>query len=349
MFKRCFLSIGLGIFVCLATLALAVPQGNEGDEPNSPDAQERGIWIETKADHLTAQFCIGGGNQYSEEADQDKKRTKYGIGEFLTLTVMGKEILIGEEDKIEWEIEDKFGVVQASQDADALKGRKIYIVFRTDVIRGGEVVFTAKTQLKTARITLNVVFPAGISASHIPINGQAGTEASFPDAPFVVLTDNENIAGASMLLRLVVTPLDVSFKGLGVIERDAESPRIIRPMQPARSIALGHILKGTVFEVTETNFICNDRVGTHYTRAVLGDFVMNGLIMPQEWEWLCNWNVADAENGNPNQGLISGEPYVQWFFYEALDAGAIFKATVTKFGRTSTRENTPTLSPINFQ
>lgn len=303
MFKRCFLSIGLGIFVCLATLALAVPQGNEGDEPNSPDAQERGIWIETKADHLTAQFCIGGGNQYSEEADQDKKRTKYGIGEFLTLTVMGKEILIGEEDKIEWEIEDKFGVVQASQDADALKGRKIYIVFRTDVIRGGE----------------------------------------------VVLTDNENIAGASMLLRLVVTPLDVSFKGLGVIERDAESPRIIRPMQPARSIALGHILKGTVFEVTETNFICNDRVGTHYTRAVLGDFVMNGLIMPQEWEWLCNWNVADAENGNPNQGLISGEPYVQWFFYEALDAGAIFKATVTKFGRTSTRENTPTLSPINFQ
>lgn len=62
MFKRGFLSIGLGIFVCLATLALAVPQGNEGDEPNSPDDQQRGIWIEPKAEKLTAQYYIDNEN-----------------------------------------------------------------------------------------------------------------------------------------------------------------------------------------------------------------------------------------------------------------------------------------------
>lgn len=358
---RNFLGRIICIFVCLATLALAVPQGLEGDEPSSPDDQQRGIWIEPRAEKLTAQFYIDGGVDGAEAAEENRKRTKYGIGESLTLTVAGKPNLIGDESEITWHIKDTDSMVTPMEEENLVGTKELKIVFKDSVPHDGTVVVTVTThpriqagvqpQPQTAQITLAVIFPKDIFAKHIPANGQLGTDVPFSENDRLIpLAFLPQLVGTGMLLALTVMPTDVSFEGLHAIERDAGSPLVILPTGEGKT-TLGKRHKPNVrnIEILETHYFTRDLARWVCAIPWLILQIEKGLEFPQQWQWKCNWNIVEAEAGDTDQGLISGKSYIQEFFCEATATPNVYKAKITKFGKSATRENTSPRGLIKFE
>ncbi|MCC8148780.1 hypothetical protein [Akkermansia sp.] len=235
--------------------------------------------IKTKTESLSANFHLGKTND--EEAD--RKRTKIGIGETVTLTLTGKPK--GDISKLKWEITsgEKYAKLRKKSNGsvetqlrantdikwpNGIPDKSTFDVTVTVTTSDGIVVPT----------TLTIALPTHFEAEHL--NG--GT-------PYRKIS--KFYVGATAVLLLTLQPTDVSFEHIKIIERDLGS----KPAKHVLDSETGHTGNGV-----DKALHCNNqnRIRDRLLYSTREAFITDVIACPTEWLWKCSWR-QHTKNGGP--------------------------------------------------
>ncbi len=193
----------------------------------------QGLKIESKTEECSADYYIAKEEGQNPDEDEDKKRTCVGIGERVTLTLTGKQALIGENKDIRWTLEDgaHLGSLEGMTDGE----REVTLVINDDLSpktlgnnnRIKVWAYCSKTQqMPDKPLKLEVCLPTHITGKHRKKEGggrgMIADAAKFPGFPTDQAQDRGK-PGASAQLELTIHPTNVNFKNIHVIEKDADA------------------------------------------------------------------------------------------------------------------------------
>lgn len=296
----------------------------------TPETDNRALYIESKTEVASAQCMIDGGNE-----EDDKKRTDVGIGEKVNLTLTGKRLKEVDLDSIEWSMEpDSLAIIKKSKE----EKNKATLTINKDITQNTTLNILIKTNLdeelpERKPLILKIFIPSDIKATHKGerISGCARDGEK----------DN---AGASTVLDLTLHPLKVSFSNIAFIER-AKDPEGFKP---------AHVPGAVLFRPTATNkAIPGDHIGWKFKPGIRLAQLQNSKL-PAPFSWACGWYVRSDDK---DCLLIHGKTYPQDFQFtydgKETDENAPtkglqnVKVTVSKFGCTVTRSTAGQALHIN--
>lgn len=129
----------------------------------TPETDNRALYIESKTEVASAQCMIDGGNE-----EDDKKRTDVGIGEEVNLTLTGKRLKEVDLDSIEWSMEpDSLATIEKSEDGD----NQAVLTINKNVTENKTLTIRVKTNLdeelpERKPLILKIFIPSDIKATH---------------------------------------------------------------------------------------------------------------------------------------------------------------------------------------
>lgn len=331
--------------VCLWGALLAWPcwAVAEDEEPM------QGLVIESKTDECSADYYLAreeGGNL--DEAE-DKKRTRVGMGETVTLTLTGKQALIGRDEDIRWSLEDGR---QLGEFVGMTRGKRKVTLEISNELKPSMVQYnntikvraysTSTQQMPDKPFKIQVFLPACITAKHKRKEGGGrgviADAQKFPGFPTDGNADRGK-PGASAQLELTIHPTDVNFTKIRVIEKDADARDKTFPPLGGR-----HFPGEGWAEISNGKRII-DTIGWKKTMA----FVQSNLSTEepeQKWEWVCKRYVQSLLH----QDLFVLNQVIQQFKVRWVDPGsrnAVY-AWISKFGcqvERDSRQGTHAFSP----
>lgn len=130
----------------------------------TPETDNRALYIESKTEVASAQCMIDGGNQ-----EDDKKRTDVGIGEKVNLTLTGKRLKEVNLGSIEWSMEpDSLATIKKSNK----EKNQATLTINTDITENTTISIRVKTNLdeelpESKPLILKIFIPSDIKATQI--------------------------------------------------------------------------------------------------------------------------------------------------------------------------------------
>lgn len=245
-------------------------------------------------------------NATEEEKKTDKERTRIGIGEEVTITLISKKpSLLEPKDKIQWKVkkgeellENKLERIEEKPESASF--RISPYLTKEQIEKAKEVIIEVKTQQEIALpepITFEVVFPQQLTAEHETLQGLVGgspaLDMGFPG-------DGSPRAAASAELIVSVHPLDVCYEGIWIIEKDEGF------VGSTGSLAGPHNADSIWSVNNENRFGKHDNIGAEFTIAELNS--IKGLdennqpvykhLYPNEFTWNCLFKTYKLSNIN---------------------------------------------------
>lgn len=308
--------------------------------PARSDEEQPKVEIESEPVEFAADLLIAyasGKIPSDEERAQERKRTRFGAGETVTLKLSGKKAVIGNPDTLKWTIEEGKGdqwatIITKKQNpellTDAMLTIKPDLVFEpsepsdpenelgdTPFQTEGTInvqVFQQKDGEKNliAEKEFTAVLPNKITAEHEgrPISAQDDQETG---ARFAKDGDWDPV-GASAVLKLTYHPTDVSFHKLATIEVDHGFKRKGQNLHLIPPALLDvHMPTATASLLSEQNGR-TDYIGTRKSVAK-----MNGALpwLPVGFTWICGFYTA-PENGGADERVARIGIYEQKIFFD---------------------------------
>lgn len=250
----------------------------------------QGLEIKSETEECSADYYLAKEEGKDPDEGDDKKRTCVGMGEKVTLTLTGKQALIGEDEDIRWTLEDGTHLGGFRGMTDGM--RKVTLVINEDlspqtVGNNSTIkiwVYCSKTQqMPDKPLKLEVCLPTHITGKHRKKEGggrgMIADAEKFPGFPTDQAKDRGK-PGASAQLELTIHPTKVNFQNIHVIEKDADAKDKTFPSLGGRH------RPGTGWSQIDPGNRIIDTIGWEKTM----DEVKAGLspdAPEQEWEWLC--------------------------------------------------------------
>ena len=262
----------------LCAFALLISWNAETAKAQDDAGYSGALKINTKTESLSADFHLG----HTRDEEIDRKRTRIGIGETVTLTLTGKPK--GYISKLQWEITEgkqyaklkkkSNGSVEtqlrASSDIKWPNGTPDKSTF--------DVTVTVTTSDGiTVPCTLTIVLPTHFEAEHL--NG--GT-------PYRKIS--KFYVGATAVLLLTLQPTDVSFGHIKIIERDLGSS----PAKHVLDSETGHTGNGVDKAIRCSN---QNRIKDRLLYSTRESFITDAIACPAEWLWKCSWRQHTKSGG----------------------------------------------------
>lgn len=275
-----------------------------------PATNDRSLYIESETKAVSPQCLIDQGDQ-----DEDRKRTKVGIGEVVTLTLNGKRVKDVDSDSLEWSLEpENAASIEKSND---------------DINQA-----TLKVRVKTSLddelperepSVFSILVPSDIKAEHSGKRVEKHPQDKEKDRP-----------GASSKLVVTFLPLTVSFSNISIMER-AEDPEGFKPV---------HTPGKLLMRPNALNAHHHDNIGWRWDKEkdIRLQHLQN-MKLPYSFSWTCGWYVR---NDGKDCCKIGNDAYSQDFSFEYEDERETnkdsptrglknIKVSITKFGCTVTR------------
>ena len=275
-----------------------------------PATDDRSLYIESETKAVSPQCLIDQGDQ-----DEDRKRTKVGIGEVVTLTLNGKRVKDVDSDSLEWSLEpENAASIEKSND---------------DINQA-----TLKVRVKTSLddelperepSVFSILVPSDIKAEHSGKRVEKHPQDKEKDRP-----------GASSKLVVTFHPLAVSFSNISIMER-AEDPEGFKPV---------HTPGKLLMRPNALNAHHHDNIGWRWDKEkdIRLQHLQN-MKLPYSFSWTCGWYVRDD---GKDCCKIGNDTYSQDFSFEYEDERETnkdsptrglknIKVSITKFGCTVTR------------
>ncbi len=257
-----------------------------------------------------------------EEKKKDKERREIGMGETVTLTLVGKPQLIGDVSQVKWLIEKGGNLAYFNGPTTGTK--TVSLIVRNNLKEKGEI--KIKVVMGNGRwleLALSAIIPTGIEAKHRRKSyDRANPDFNKRGVPSLTVDGDQVNAGASAYLELTFLPKNVSFQGIQIIERDKGCV----PAPASGRLATKHNPNPNPLSPNNKNRLF-DNIGCVGSIVSLRKFVL-----PQDWVWKCDWN--SYANGNDITTIRSVD---QSFHYGWVLLNDTATTTVSKFGCSVTR------------
>lgn len=324
--------------------------------PARSDEEQPKVEIESEPEDFAADLLIAyaaGKMPSEEEREQERKRTRFGAGERVTLKLSGKKAVIGDPKTLKWIIEEGKGDQWATittQGDDPTLLVNVALTIKPDLsFKSSEPndpenelgdtpfqtegtinvqVFQQKDGKKNliAEKEFTAVLPNKITAEHEgrPISAQDGEEGS----KFAKDGDWDPV-GASAVLKLTYHPTDVSFHKLATIEVDHGFKRKGQNL---------HLIPPELLDVhmptATASFLSKQNGRTDYIGTRKSVAKMNRALpwLPVGFTWICGFYTA-PENGGADDRVARIGIYEQKIFFDDKKNKDVkrVEASVSKF------------------
>lgn len=288
--------------------------------------------IKSQTELWSANYYING--ELEKDREEDRKRTSIGIGEKITLLLIGKPK--GKLDELEWSVEGN-GFLQT--DFDQFKGKeKIELTAKQELIEDTSIKIRAKTSEGFQKeITINIKVPVEIKGEKF--------EGAFvgSDGKTINTKDYKRKKGQHGIIGFIevtLFPTDVSFKKINAIERDGglEWPGKANG-EPKPKLASGHGGAGAnhLIKIRDKNN-CYDFVSEVSDLVGILNTIRDSKMNPQIFWWECRFFVHLM---NENKDLILLDTSNQKFHIEAIsrfNTKTIIEKLGVKFERNSNED-----------
>lgn len=287
-----------------------------------PTTDDRSLYIESETKVASPQCLIDQGDQ-----DEDRKRTKVGIGEVVTLTLNGKRVKDVDSASLEWSLEpENAASIEKSNDDINQAALKI----SSNLTQNTTLKVRVKTNLdeelpEREPSVFSILVPSDIKAEHSGKRVEKYPQDKEKDRP-----------GASSKLVVTFLPLTVSFSNISIMER-AEDPEGFKPV---------HTPGKLLMRPNALNAHHHDNIGWRWDKEkdIRLQHLQN-MKLSYSFSWTCGWYVrADGKDCCK----IGNDTYAQDFSFEYEDERETneksptrglknIKVSITKFGCTVTR------------
>lgn len=291
------------------------------------------LTIESTTENCSARCKINSGNE-----EEDKKRTKIGIGETVTLPVTGKNVDQSPKD-IEWEILSGNDLI--TRTSNTTKEVVTFTFTATlNLKQQATVSIQAKLQdLKSKPITFTIVPPEGVEAQHSFYNGKLGCPIPLFDEQGNIIAwysndiDNSQVS-VSAFLEVTVLPIDVNFQDVPIIENphhdDSNQGVIVYPGFYS-TLAFRHNPNPEPFYPDEKNMF-NDGIGFQSSTEHIIE-IADKHLHPQKFSYVCSYHVKEIKG---NQ--IGKETILQTVSIFTPDDGVGVIVSITKMNRSVSKQ-----------
>ena len=235
-----------------------------------PATNDRSLYIESETKAVSPQCLIDQGDQ-----DEDRKRTKVGIGEVVTLTLNGKRVKDVDLDSLEWSLEpENAASIEKSNDDINQATLKI----NRDLTQNTTLKVRVKTSLddelpEREPSVFSILVPSDIKAEHSGKRVEKHPQDKEKDRP-----------GASSKLVVTFLPLTVSFSNISIMER-AEDPEGFKPV---------HTPGKLLMRPNALNAHHHDNIGWRWDKEkdIRLQHLQN-MKLPYSFSWTCGWYVRN--------------------------------------------------------
>ncbi len=246
------------------------------------EENEEGLQIESATEELSADIHIAKeeGKKPPRSEAEDRKRSNLGIGEFVVLSLTGKPFLIGDTEKLEWEVINGKKLVHFVGKHQGVKTVKFQVSPYVKEVENITIQVRTVTN-REKKIEFQVFLPQQdingkqqLSAQHAknPKTGKRGyDEWNFEAFP----TETECCAK----LEITLHPTNVSFRHLEILETHLQNIP-----DPLPELADGHRPLEIASDVNHRNVFI-DNIGSPKTMNRCKD-------LPKEWRWLTKFSTS---------------------------------------------------------
>lgn len=287
-----------------------------------PTTDDRSLYIESETKFVSPQCLIDQGDQ-----DEDRKRTKVGIGEVVTLTLNGKRVRDVDPDSLEWSLEPENAASIEKSNDDI---NQATLTISRNLTEDTNLKVRVKTSLdeklpEREPSVFSILIPSDIKAEHSGKRVEKHPQDKEKDRP-----------GASSKLVVTFHPLAVSFSNISIMER-AEDPEGFKPV---------HTPGKLLMRPNALNAHHHDNIGWRWDKEkdIRLQHLQN-MKLPYSFSWTCGWYVRDD---GKDCCKIGNDTYSQDFSFEYEDERETnkdsptrglknIKVSITKFGCTVTR------------
>lgn len=340
MFTRFFSSLSFfPLLFCLLAVSFSTGLLRAANEPDDDmeETEEEAygpLQIKSRTELCSADYYIKGGTE--EDQEEDKKRKNIGIGENITLLLIGKPK--GNIKELVWNIKGE-GFQQT--ETDPFKGsQQITLTARKDLTKDARVTITAQTsEGKQAKITVNIRIPKKMTKEKYEGHMNLGNGFSANTADFNIPQGEHGVWG---FIKVTLFPTDVSFQGIKVIERDGGlmwDGKNGKPPQPKPELAAEHTTCNMAAPIQEKNNFY-DMVGDNRDIGEVLETIRESKHNPQQFWFVCNFHIHWGEGGKGSEekdSIFLGTTN-QKYHIEAVDQHTT-KTVVEKFGFTFKRNS----------
>lgn len=321
----CFLVVS---FSCILLWAENEPD----DDIEETEEESYGpLQIKSRTELCSADYYIKEGGEADRE--EDRKRKNIGVGENITLLLIGKPK--GNMKELAWSIKGD-GFQQT--DTEAFKGeQKITLTARKDLTKDARATITAKTsEGKQVKTTISIKIPKKMEKKKHEGLMDLGQGFSANTADFKIPKGEHGVLG---FIKVTVSPTNVSFKGVNIIERDGGLRWDGRPLQPQPELAMEHTTCNIAGPIQDKNNFY-DMVGDNREIEEVLKTIRESKHNPQIFWFVCNFHIHCGEGGKGSEqedSIFLGTTN-QKYYIEAIDQHTT-KTVVEKFGFTFKRNS----------
>lgn len=327
-FLFCFLAV-------LFSFSLLWAADEPDDDIEETEEESYGaLQIKSRTRLCSADYYIKGGSE--EDKEEDRKRKNIGIGEKINLLLIGKSK--GNIEELTWSIKGD-GFQQT--DTDPFKGsQKITLTARKDLTKDARATVTAKTSGgKQAKITVNIRVPKKMTKEKYEGHMDLGHGFSANTADFEIPKGEHGVWG---FIKVTLSPTNVSFKGVKIIERDGGlmwDGKNRKPPQPKPELAAEHATCNMAAPIQDKNNFY-DMVGDNREIEEILATIRKSKRNPQQFWFVCNFHIhwgAGGKGSEQKDSIFLGTTN-QKYHIEAIDQDTT-KTVVKKFGFTFKRNS----------
>ena len=300
---------------------------DEEEEDTLEETEEEAsgsLKIKSQTKLCSADYYIKGGNG---DKNEDKKRINIGIGEEITFLLVGKQK--GSIKELKWNIEgDGFKKTNLDQFTGNLK---ISLIAKNDLKKDTTAKIKAETSegFQTA-ITINIKVPNKIEGKKYTGTFEGSDGQSINVSDYKIPAGRHGVIG---FIEVTLSPTDVSFKNINVIEKDGGLQWKGKDNgKPKPALASNHTGNGAgkIARIQDKNTFY-DCVSELEDTIVVLDTIRKTNENPQEFWWVCNAHVylKDQKKDLFQLGTTNQEFYIEAFLKEIATKTIIKKFNVT--------------------
>lgn len=290
------------------------------------------LQIKSRTELCSADYYIKGGIE--KDREEDRKRKNIGIGENISFLLIGKPK--GNIQDLSWSIKGD-GFLQT--DTESFKGeQKITLTARKDLTEDARATITAKTsEGKQVQTTISIKIPKKMEKKKHEGLMDLGKGFSANTADFKIPKGEHGVWG---FIKVTLSPTDVSFKEVNIIERDGGlkwDGKNGKPPRPKPELADEHKTCNIAAPLQDQNNFY-DMVGDNRDIDEILELIRTSGHNPQEFWFVCNFHIHWGEGGKGSEqkdSIFLGTTN-QKYHIEAIDRHTT-KTVVEKFGFTFKR------------
>ena len=276
----------------LSSINILLAEENE-DEDEFQETEEEAygpLQIKSQTQLCSADYYI----QKKNDKEKDRKRKNIGIGEQITFLLIGKPK--GEVEKLTWNIQ---GEGFESSDTDQFEGaQKITLNAKKNLLKDTSVKIIAETsEGKQASITINIKIPKKMTGKKFQGKIELGNGLSAHTDDFKFSKGEHGLLG---FIEVTLSPTDVSFKKIKIIERDGGlmwEGKNDTPPKPKPELAEDHKTCGFSAPIQDKNNFY-DMVGDNRDIKEILNTIFVSKHNPQKFWFICDLYVH-LGNGGP--------------------------------------------------